>query len=320
MTRDWRQALADILRDSRWRPDVPLRDLTTLRVGGPVDALVDVESEADLLGLLAWSEQERLPCVMLGKGSNLLAPDEGLRGIAVRLGRGLSAVAPQGEDGWVRVGAGLANAAYVRQCRKWNLGGMEFLVAVPGTIGGAVAMNAGAHGHETSEFLESVRFVEAGQGVKSQPAAQFRFGYRQSPLRSHLGRMVVEAVLRMTSSSAETIREREAEIQYYRRRTQPRESPNCGSVFTNPPGDFAGRLIEQAGLKGRTLGGAQVSSKHANFIVNTGAASASDVLRLIDLVRETVYQQTGVRLELELQVMDSEGRFPGSVPSREGSA
>jgi UDP-N-acetylmuramate dehydrogenase len=317
---DWRQALAATLRESRLRPDVPLRELTTLRVGGPADALIDVESEADLLALLAWSERERIPCVMLGKGSNLLAPDEGLRGIAVRLGRALSAVTPQGEDGSVRVGAGLANAAYVSQCRKLNLGGMEFLVAVPGTIGGAVAMNAGAHGHETAEFLESVRFVECGRGIQSQPAAAFRFGYRQSPLRSHLGRIVVEALFRMTPTPAETIRQREAEIQEYRRRTQPREFPNCGSVFTNPPGDFAGRLIEQAGLKGRTLGEAQVSPKHANFIVNLGAASASDVLRLIDLVRETVYQQNGVRLELELQVMDSEGCFPGLAPSREHPA
>ena len=320
MSGDWRQALASILRDSRLRPDVPLRDLTTLRVGGPVDALVDVESEADLLALLAWSERERIPRVMIGKGSNLLAPDEGLRGIAVRLGRAFSAVTPQGEEGWVRVGAGLANAAYVSQCRKWNLGGMEFLTAVPGTIGGAVAMNAGAHGHETAEFLESVRFVDVGRGVQSAPAEQFRFGYRQSPLRSHLGRIVVEALFRMIPSPAETIREREAEIQEYRRRTQPREFPNCGSVFTNPPGDFAGRLIEQAGLKGRALGGAQVSAKHANFILNTGAATALEVLRLIDLVRETVYQETGVRLELELQVMDSQGRFPGSAPSREGPA
>jgi UDP-N-acetylmuramate dehydrogenase len=319
MSRDWRETLPGILADSRVRWDVPLRELTTLRVGGPADALVDVESEVDLLGLLAWCGRERVPCVMLGKGSNLLAPDEGLRGIALRLGRGLSEAVPLGENGWVRVGAGLANAAYVSQCRKWNLGGMEFLVAVPGTIGGAVAMNAGAHGRETSEFLESVRYAEGGSGIQSKPAAEFAFAYRSSPLRGHLGRVVVEAVFRMTPTPAETIRARETEIQEYRRRTQPREFPNCGSVFTNPPGDFAGRLIEQAGLKGRTVGGAQVSEKHANFIVNSGAATSADVLRLIDLVRETVYQETGIRLELELQVMDSRGRFSGSAPPANGS-
>jgi UDP-N-acetylmuramate dehydrogenase len=311
MSGDWRDALAGILRHSRLRRDVPLRDLTTLRVGGPADALVDVESEEDLVRLLAWAESEHVPLVMLGKGSNLLAPDDGLRGVAARLGRGLSACEPVGENGWVRAQAGLANAAFVSRCRKWGLGGMEFLVAVPGTIGGAVAMNAGAHGQETAETLQSVRFVESGQGVRTQAASQFSFGYRRSPLRGHLGRVVLEAVFRMSALPAESIRARESEIQEYRRRTQPRDFPNCGSVFTNPLGGFAGRLIEQSGLKGRVLGAAQVSEKHANFIVNRGQATASDVLRLIDLVRETVYHKTGIRLEMEVQAMDSQGRFLG---------
>lgn len=309
MNADWRPALQARLRDSRLRPGVPLRELTTLRVGGPVDALVDLESEADLEALLDWSEQSGWPLVVLGKGSNLLAPDAGLRGVAMRLGRGLSGFEPLGEQGWVRAGAGLANAAFVSRGRALGLGGMEYLVAIPGTIGGAVAMNAGAHDGETARFLERARFHERGQGIAERPAADFPFAYRESALRGPLGRIVVSAVFRLRPMAPEAIRAREAEFQAYRRSTQPREHPNCGSVFVNPAGDFAGRLIERAGLKGRGVGGAQVSEMHANFIVNQGGATAADVLELIDVVREIVYQESGVRLELELQIMDERGGF-----------
>ncbi|MCZ6748508.1 MAG: UDP-N-acetylmuramate dehydrogenase [SAR324 cluster bacterium] len=306
---NWRGEIGKRLRDSQVRFDVPLRELTTLRIGGPADCLVDVESEGDLLALLAWLESEGIPFVLIGKGSNLLAPDAGLRGVAIRLGRGLSTVQRRAGTAFVLAGAGLANAAYVSRCRELGLGGMEYLVAIPGTIGGAVAMNAGAHDGETAAFLEHVRFYERGSGIRTCAAGEFPFAYRSSPLRGQLGRVVVAAEFRMREMSPETIRSREADFQEYRRRTQPREFPNCGSIFKNPPGDFAGRLVEQAGLKGHRLGGAQVSEKHANFIVNREGANAADVLELIDLLRESVYQEAGVGLELEMQVMDTEGRF-----------
>ena len=310
MSGDWRATVEALLRDSRSRRDVPLRELTTLRVGGPADLLVDVDSESDLLALLDWAGREGRPVVVLGKGSNLLASDAGLRGIAVRFGRGLAGFEPLREPGRVRAGAGLPNASLVSRARELGLGGMEFLVAIPGTIGGAVAMNAGAHGEETATFLERVRLYERGSGLAELAAGTFAFAYRDSPLRGHLGRIVVSAVFCLRPMEPEAIRTREAEFQEYRRRTQPREHPNCGSVFVNPPGDHAGRLIDQCGLKGRQVGGAQVSEKHANFFVNRGSATASDVLELIDLVRENVYQETGVRLELELQIMDERGGFP----------
>jgi UDP-N-acetylmuramate dehydrogenase len=186
---------------------------------------------------------------------------------------------------------------------------MEFLVAIPGTLGGALAMNAGAHDGETARWLEQVRLYERGRGIGTRPAADFSFGYRASPLRGQLGRIVIAAVFRMLPMAPETIRAHERQFQEYRRRTQPREHPNCGSVFANPPGGFAGQLIERAGLKGRSVGGAWISEKHANFIVNRGAATAADVLELIDMVWETVYQQSDVKLKLELQIMDERGGF-----------
>ena len=197
----------------------------------------------------------------------------------------------------------MANAAFVSGCRALGLGGMEFLVAIPGTIGGAIAMNAGAHDGETARFLRAVRFYEASGDIHELPATAFKFAYRSSPLRGQDGRVVLSGEFRLEPMSQEDIRRREAGFQAYRRETQPRDFPNCGSIFKNPPGDFAARLIEAADLKGRRLGGAQVSEKHANFIVNRDHATGSEVLDLIDLIRNTVYQESGIRLELEMQVM-----------------
>ena len=297
------RALASLMRDSRVRYGVPLRELTTLRIGGAAAVVVDLESEADLNLLFEWSRVNGWPYFLLGKGSNLLADDGGYRGVVVRLGRGLSRLEADPGAATVKAGAGMANAAFVSGCRALGLGGMEFLVAIPGTIGGAIAMNAGAHDGETAQFLRSVRFYEASGAIHELPATAFKFAYRSSTLRGQQGRVVLSGEFSLRPMSQEDIRQREARFQAYRRETQPRDFPNCGSIFKNPPGEFAARLIEAAGLKGRQLGGAQVSEKHANFIVNRGDATGSEVLDLIDLIRKIVYQENGIRLELEMQVM-----------------
>jgi UDP-N-acetylmuramate dehydrogenase len=306
MTPALRQRLSELLPDSRVRFDVPLRPLTTLRIGGPADALVELGSEADVLALFAWLEREGLPVFVLGKGSNLLVADAGVRGVVVRLGRGLdgfnaaSAAEPDGTR-LVTAGAALANGMFVSRCEALGLGGMEFLIAVPGSIGGAIAMNAGAHQGETADFLDSVRIYEGGAGIHDVPAHKLRFAYRHSALRGQDGRLVLAGRFQLRPAEPAAIRAQVASFQTYRRNTQPRDFPNCGSVFKNPPGDFAARLIEAAGLKGHHHGAAQVSEKHANFIVNRGGATAADVLGLIDLVRARVAADYGITLELELQ-------------------
>jgi UDP-N-acetylmuramate dehydrogenase len=297
----WCDELAQRLRESRLQMEAPLRGLTTLRIGGPAECLVDVESEADLLELLAVVQNADVPCLVIGKGSNILIPDEGVRGVVVRLGRFFHEVVRQGES--VTAKGGCVNARFVELCRGWGLGGMEFLIAVPGTIGGAIAMNAGAHKGETADFLRSVRCWRIGEGIVDLDAASIKFDYRSSPLRGQSGVVVLSGKFELQEYSANEIKERIDEFQAYRRETQPRDYPNCGSVFKNPPGDFAARLIEEAGLKGHRLGDAQVSEKHANFIVNRGGASRADVLALIDLIRERVYSLNQVELELELQVL-----------------
>lgn len=297
----WREELAGRLPQSRLQMDAPLRGLTTLRIGGPAECLVDLEGEADLLALFEIVEKAGAPYLVIGKGSNILISDEGVRGVVIRLGKSFQHVTRQG--GRVSAGSGCVNARFVGICRGWRLGGMEFLIAVPGTIGGAIAMNAGAHEGETAEFLRKVRLYRFGQGIVEEDATAIEFAYRGSPLRGQAGVVVLAGEFEMRVDSEEGIKARLDQFQTYRRETQPRDYPNCGSVFKNPPDDFAARLIEEAGLKGQRLGGAQVSEKHANFIVNRGGASASEVLALVDLIRERVYSLNQVELELELQVL-----------------
>jgi UDP-N-acetylmuramate dehydrogenase len=299
----WRGELSKRLRGSRVQFDAPLRPLTTLRIGGPADCLVEVESEEDLLAVFDLIRSAGLGFLVLGKGSNMLVSDAGFRGIVLRLGRGFAGFRPSEQAGFVRGGAGLANSSFVEQARALGLGGMEFLVAIPGTIGGAIAMNAGAHDGETARFLVSVRYLDAHRGLMDSHAAAFRFEYRNSPLRGQEGRIVLEGEFRLEPLADGEIQRRKDAIQQWRREHQPRDLPNGGSVFKNPPGAFAAKLIDEAGLKGAARGGAQVSEKHANFIVNRGGASAADVLALVDLIRETVYNRTGITLELELYVV-----------------
>ncbi|HKI97971.1 MAG TPA: UDP-N-acetylmuramate dehydrogenase [bacterium] len=307
---DWRALLRERLQDSPVAFDAPLRRAVTLRVGGPADALVELESERDLLAACELAAERELPVHVLGRGSNVLVRDEGLRGVVLRLGQAFRALRVDVATCRAEAGAGLANASFVEGCREHGLGGMEFLVAIPGSIGGAIAMNAGAHDGETAAYLEQVRFYEAGGGVHSADAQSFAFAYRHSALRANEGRLVLGGTFRLRSMPDAEIRERRDRIQQWRREHQPREFPNCGSVFKNPPGDFAARLIDAAGLKGRQMGGAQVSEKHANFIVNRGDATAADVLALVDVIRDTVHSRTGISLELEMQVFPLPAREP----------
>ena len=317
----WREALRAALTRSRVRFDVPLKPFTTLRVGGPADALVELECDEDMPRLFDLLARHDLPWAVLGKGSNLLVPDGGVRGVVLRLGRAYAAVAPGAAIHTVTAGAAVPNAAFVEHCRRNGLGGLEFLIAIPGSIGGAVAMNAGAHQGETADALVSVCYYQWERGIVTAPAQDFAFAYRNSELRALLGRIVLSADFRLQPVDEGTSRGRIAQFQTYRRETQPRDFPNCGSVFKNPPGDFAARLIDQAGLKGRSVGGAQVSEKHANFIVNRGDASAADILALIALIRETILREAGVSLELELQELaGTRLAQPGPLRATPGTA
>ena len=182
---------------------------------------------------------------------------------------------------------------------------MEFLIGIPGTIGGAVAMNAGAHGAEISDFLEEIEWMDMEGNLHSTPREKLEFRYRFSELNGNFGRVITRAVLSLNESDPESVEKKILECQKFRMEKQPYNQPSCGSVFKNPPGDYAARLIEASGLKGKIKGGAQISPKHANFIVNLGKASSDDILSLINTIRETVLKNYSIDLMPEVQILQS---------------
>ena len=270
---------------------------TTLRVGGPARALVVAERDEDLRSIGAVCRDHGVPWVVLGRGSNLLVSDQGWPGVAVLLGRGFRGVEFEGER--VRAGAAEPLPALAIRVADAGLAGFAWGCAVPGTVGGAVRMNAGAHGGEISRHLVEVDLVRLASGVRETwPAGSLSLGYRHSQLPSDA--IVVSATFTFSPAESSTVRAEIAEIRAWRRRNQPLNEPNCGSVFTNPPGDSAGRLIELCGLKGLRRGGSQVSERHANFIVTRPGATADEVDALISTIQRRVLEGTGVRLRPEV--------------------
>lgn len=284
--------------------DLALCDCTTWRVGGPAVALRPGSRGelADALGVLG---DEGVPWFVLGRGSNVLAPDSGYDGVVIILSGVLAGVAWQRSDSGFAVDAGaaaplppLAGAA----CMK-GAGGLAFAAGIPGTVGGAACMNAGAYGSSLSGLVESVEAVGPGGTVRIFPACECRFGYRSSSFQA--GGWVVSGVrLSLPAADPALLRAEAADHLRRRRETLPLDMPNAGSVFKRPPDDKPpGRLIEEAGLKGLSCGGAMVSRKHANFIVNTGEAASADIVRLIEIIRERVEAASGTTLVEEIVYM-----------------
>jgi len=264
---------------------------------------VRIEAREDLALLVGFCHEHGLPLFVLGGGFNTLVREGGLRGVVARLA-GLREVALD-PHGRVRAEAGTSHAQLTRFAAENGRAGLEFGIGIPGTIGGWVAMNAGTREREVKDVIAEVTLFDPAEGkVRQLDRGELRFHYRKTELPP--GSVVLAASFDTTPDDSDAIRERQKKLLAQRRATQPVDQPSCGSVFVNPPGDFAGRLIEAAGLKGAREGGAQISELHANFIVNTGGARAGDVLRLIERARETVLAQTGVRLETEVRIVGAE--------------
>jgi UDP-N-acetylmuramate dehydrogenase len=293
----------DLLRaacGNRVRAAHRLAPLTTFRVGGPAAIYLEPESEADLVAAGEAIRSTGIPHVVLGKGSNVLVADAGFTGLVIRLGRGYRWSSVEGES--VRAGAATPFPSLAGVALAHALSGLEFSIAIPGSVGGAVRMNAGAHGAELSDVLEWVDVFKLSEGAAARvPVSEVGLSYRRSALP---GDGVVVAVgVRLAPDDPDRIRARMDDAREQRRRTQPLAEANCGSVFKNPPGDHAGRLIEAAGAKGLRVGGAAVSTKHANFIVTSDGTAAADVLELIRTVQELVASRFGVRLDPEVQLV-----------------
>ncbi len=286
------------------RPDAPLAEWTTLRVGGPARVLVTAEDDDDLAAIGRACLDHAVPWVVVGRGSNLLVADAGWPGVAVQLGRGFRGVEIDG--GTVHAGAAEPLPTLAILVADAGLAGFAWACSVPGSLGGAVRMNAGAHGGELADHLVSVELVRLRSGARETwPTEALGLGYRHSELPDDA--VVVAATLHLASGDPRAIREEIGSIRTWRRAHQPLNRPNCGSVFTNPPGRSAGRLIEEAGLKGFSIGGAQVSELHANFVVTRPGARARDVHQLIEHVGRVVGERTGVVLRPEVTLLGDHG-------------
>ncbi|CAN5231890.1 UDP-N-acetylmuramate dehydrogenase [soil metagenome] len=278
--------------------DEPLAAHTTMRVGGPAKAYLRAEDRADVAAAGRLCARHEAPWLILGRGSNLLVADSGWPGVVVALGRRFRGVQVDGEG--VVAGAAEPMPVLANALARHRLGGLAFGVAIPGTLGGAVRMNAGAHGHELREVLEwaEVARLDREGAVERLTAADLRMAYRHTALPSDA--VVLRARLRLRHADAETLAGQMAEMRRWRREHQPINEPSCGSVFRNPEGDSAGRLIEAAGMRGHRVGGARISEKHANFITCAPGTTARDVHRVIRDVQAEVAARHGVELRTEV--------------------
>jgi len=280
------------------RTNEPMSKHTSWRVGGPADMFFIPADIEDLSSFLRHLD-ESTPVFWFGIGTNLLIRDGGIRGVVIAAARTLKKL-ERIENYAVRAGSGLPCTQLARQCIRWGIGPSEFFGGIPGTVGGALAMNAGAHGGETWERVESVRTIDRSGEIHERAPGEYSVAYRSVTGPSN--EWFIEGTFRFdpkVKPSMDVLNE----MLERRRKTQPLGLPSCGSVFRNPPGDHAARLIETAGLKGFSIGGAEVSEKHANFIINSNDATATDVEELIDHVRQTVIEAHGVALKHEVRIV-----------------
>jgi UDP-N-acetylmuramate dehydrogenase len=282
----------------------PMAKHTTFRVGGPARRFVRPGSAGECADLLALATEEGWPLLVLGNGSNLLTGDGALELLVIHTGR-LDGVARTGER-TIRAGAGISLARLSAFAQREGLGGLEFAHGIPGSLGGGVYMNAGAYGGEMKQVLSAATAWFPGGGVRRLPVRDLDLRYRHSVFSEQQG-AVLEAEFLLEPRDPSEIQAQMSEFDRRRREKQPLEYPSAGSTFKRPEGHFAGVLIEQCGLKGFRIGGAQVSEKHAGFVINAGGATCADILALIAHIQQTVYEQTGVRLEPEVRMVPQRG-------------
>ena len=276
----------------------PMKNHTSFKIGGAADEFCAAKSVDEIKELISYAKKKDIPYFVIGNGSNILVSDKGIRGLVIKIAADFSDYEISGTVIKAKSGALLSTLAKAAQ--KSGLSGMEFASGIPGTLGGAIYMNAGAYGGQISDLVRRVTYLENGEIKKIGEG--FGFGYRKS-IFADLGVVILEAELELEKGDLEEIRLKMEDYKNRRTEKQPLSLPSAGSVFKRPEGSFAGKLIEDAGLKGFRIGGAEVSEKHAGFIVNTGGATASDVLSLIRYIQKTVKERFSVELETEVKIV-----------------
>ena len=291
--------ISEYLPDLTWLHDEPLAKHTSFRIGGPVKRMAQPKTTEELVVLDGFLREEGVRTILLGNGTNVLFPDEGLDAVVVSTGQ-MARIERAGESMTADAGVSLARLA-VTACRE-SLAGLEFAHGIPGSLGGGVVMNAGAYDGALSDVITEVTALFP-DGVRTIPAQELHFSYRHSLFTEEREAVVLHARLQLRPGDSSEIRRRMEELMTRRKTSQPLEYASAGSTFKRPVGYFAGRLIEDAGMKGARIGGAEVSNKHAGFVINTGNATCADVLALIEKVQKTVMETSGVMLEPEIRII-----------------
>lgn len=297
------KSLLDILDKEEIFLDEPMKNHISFKVGGPADFLVKPKNEEQIKKLVTLLKEENIPYIIVGNGSNLLVKDGGIRGVVIKIADNFNNFEVKDTTVFAQSGALLSFMG--KAVLNNNLTGFEFAAGIPGTLGGAIAMNAGAYGGEMKDMVKSVRLMDEEGNIFELKNEEMEFGYRKSIL-SKKDYIVLSAILELQEGNHDEIKNRMRELTKSRVTKQPLNLPSAGSTFKRPEGHFAAKLIEDSGLKGLTLGKAQVSDKHAGFVVNLGNAKAKDILDLIDVVKSTVYSKFGVMLEEEVKILGDE--------------
>jgi UDP-N-acetylmuramate dehydrogenase len=300
---DFNNKLKNILDDQDLQINVLMKDHTSFRVGGPADIFVTPKTYEKVKEVIEICIESNTPYFVIGNGSNLLVKDGGIRGVVINMSK-LNEVRTDGERVIAQSGALLSNAAV--KALEQSLKGMEFAHGIPGSIGGAVAMNAGAYNGEISEIIESALIIDRQGNVKSLSKEELELSYRMSAILKY-DYIVLEATFKLEKGEYSVIKDRMDSLMKRRRDNQPLEYPSAGSTFKRPEGYFAAKLIEDSGLKGKKLGGAEVSSKHSGFIINKEDATAKEILDLIDVVQQTVKEKYDVELSTEVRIIGEDG-------------
>lgn len=299
------QLFANELGASQVLIDEPLAHHTTFKIGGPADAILLPRTNEQVAWVVKTCKQLSLPLRFMGLGSNILASDDGVRGVIVKLAENLSSIKVEGNT--ITAQAGASNEAVAEAALEAGLAGYEFASGIPGSIGGAAIMNAGAYDGEFKDVATSLTCLTPDSQLVEVAAEQANWGYRHSMMMDE-GYVVLSATIELTPAPAEEIKAKMDDLRQRRESKQPLEMPSAGSTFKRPEGYFAGKLIQDAGLKGYTVGGAQISTKHSGFVVNTGNATAADVMQLIQDVHDKIFAAEGVHMEPEVRLWGFEGK------------
>jgi len=298
MKRDYKKWATGLI-EGRILFDAPMRHFTSMKVGGPADSLLFPKNKGELKKVVRYARRKKIPLLILGKGTNLVVRDKGVRGWVINLTQGMKKIQMEGEV--VQAEAGSSLQRLVQFSVQKGLTGLEPFFGIPGTVGGGVAMNAGAWGAELKDVLLSVTFMKEDGEITERPRSRLRFAYRGLILPPSW--IILNAGFQLKKGKKEEIRERVRSYSEMRKRKQPLDYPSAGSIFKNPKEGPAGKWIEEAGLKGFRIGQAMVSERHANFIINLGKAKAEDVIHLMEFVENKIYEGKGISLEREVKVV-----------------